>query len=413
LPSCPSVQVANGHAIEGAVVGVARAAGLREFRVVGQVPDGHFEVLVDAVAQDFHGHPGAGLGFANGEFKVPAVADFFAVVFDDHVAVLQARLVSRASGNDVVDERAAGVRELERFGQRRGDILNHDAQVAAADMAVFDQAIHDVAGEIRGDGKTNALVAAGAAVDGGVDADEPALHVHQRAAGIARVDGRIGLDEVLVFFDAEVAPARGADNAGGDGLAHAEGIADGQHKVAHLDFIAVGHWHKRQVLRLHFDDGDIRLRVPPDYFGRQLPAVLQRDFHLVGAVHHVVIGENIAIFGDNHTGAQPELARDTELPAGRRVGRRVAKAIAKEPAPERIVEAEPAGRGVLGGFRRYDNFNHRRGDLFDDGRETDVGPGGARHGGFVHFQPGSGRGGLGRGGDSPRDQGCGAQRQGQ
>ena len=163
-----------------------------------------------------------------------AVGDFLAVVFEHDVAVLEAGLVGGAFGHDVADERAGGVLELELFGQRRGDVLDHDAEVAAGDMAVLDEAVHDVAGEVGRDGEADALVAAGAAEDGGVDADEPALDIHQRAAGVAGVDGRVGLDEVLIVLDAEVAAARGADDARGDGLADAEGIADGEHDVAHL-----------------------------------------------------------------------------------------------------------------------------------------------------------------------------------
>ena len=35
----------------------------------------------------------------------------------------------------------------------------------------------------------------------GVDADEPAFGIHQRAAGIALVDRRIGLDEIFIAVE--------------------------------------------------------------------------------------------------------------------------------------------------------------------------------------------------------------------
>ena len=41
--------------------------------------------------------------------------------------------------------------------------------------------------------------------------------------------------KVLVILDAHVAAVLGADDAGRDRLADAEGIADGQHHVAHLN----------------------------------------------------------------------------------------------------------------------------------------------------------------------------------
>ena len=94
-----------------------------------------------------------------------------------------------------------------------------------------------------GHGETDAFIAIGAADDGGVDADQPAFGVHQRAAGIARIDGGIRLDEILVmrvgigFVERETAAPQPADDAHGDGLAHAEGIADGQYDVADLQLI--------------------------------------------------------------------------------------------------------------------------------------------------------------------------------
>ena len=122
-----------------------------------------------------------------------------------------------------------------------------DAQVAARDLAGADELLHDVARHVDGHGKADALVSAAAvADDGGVDADQFAAGVHQRAAGISGIDGGVGLNEVLVAagaLDIQAAAARGADDAHGDGLADAEGIADGEHDVAdaHLGGIADGH----------------------------------------------------------------------------------------------------------------------------------------------------------------------------
>ena len=229
-----------------------------------------------------------------------------------------------------------GVLELELFGQGGGDVLDHDAEVAAGDVAVLDEAVHDVAGEVGGDGEADALVAAGAAEDGGVDADEAALDVHERAAGVAGVDGGVGLDEVLIVLDAEVAAARGADDAGGDGLADAEGVADGQHDVADLHLVAVGHRDDRQVLGVNLDDGDVGLRVAANDLGGELAAILQGDFHLVGVIHDVVVGEDVAVLGDDDARAEAVLARGVELA----VGHLPAELVAEEVAPEGVVEAK-------------------------------------------------------------------------
>ncbi len=57
------------------------------------------------------------------------------------------------------------------------------------------------------------------------------LHVDERAAGIAGIDRRIGLDEELVVGDADLRARERRDDAVGHGLADAEGIADRQHDV--------------------------------------------------------------------------------------------------------------------------------------------------------------------------------------
>ena len=59
-----------------------------------------------------------------------------AVEFDNDVAVLEAGFGGRAVGHDVADERALVVLEVELLGQRGGDVLDHDAEVAAGDVAV-------------------------------------------------------------------------------------------------------------------------------------------------------------------------------------------------------------------------------------------------------------------------------------
>ena len=57
------------------------------------------------------------------------------------------------------------------------------------------------------------------------------VHVEERAAGIALVDGRVGLDVVVVGSGLDVAAA-GRDDAGRDRAAEAERVADRHHPVA-------------------------------------------------------------------------------------------------------------------------------------------------------------------------------------
>ena len=77
-----------------------------------------------------------------------------------------------------------------------------DAETAADDPALLLELDDDLLGDVGGDGEADADVAAAAGEarghDAGVDADDLAPHVDERAAAVAAVDGRVGLDEVLV-----------------------------------------------------------------------------------------------------------------------------------------------------------------------------------------------------------------------
>src|SRR5690606_14977566 len=88
---------------------------------------------------------------------------------------------------------------------------------------------HDAIDGVDRDGKTDAGVGAGGAVNGGVDPDEPAGAVEERPAAVARIDGRVGLDDALdgPLGDALDLAPQAADDAGGESLIQAKGIADG------------------------------------------------------------------------------------------------------------------------------------------------------------------------------------------
>ena len=83
---------------------------------------------------------------------------------------------------------------IERVPARHRRGLTGHADIAAPHAAVLDQfAQHKLRG-IGGDRETYPLRAAN---DGGVDADHFATRRHQRSAGIAGIERRVGLDHIL------------------------------------------------------------------------------------------------------------------------------------------------------------------------------------------------------------------------
>jgi hypothetical protein len=114
----------------------------------------------------------------------------------------------------------------------------------------------------------------GLGVDGGVHADDLAGHIDQRAAGVAGVDGGVGLDELLELVGRAVGAGLvdgavlGGDDAGGDGLGEGEGAADGEDPVADLGAVGVAELDGGQRLgRVDLDDGDVGLGVDADDLG--------------------------------------------------------------------------------------------------------------------------------------------------
>jgi hypothetical protein len=66
---------------------------------------------------------------------------------------------------------------------------------------VLHETVGDLADEICRDSKADALETTAATKDRGIDADEPALNVHERTTGVAGIDRGVGLDEVFVLLN--------------------------------------------------------------------------------------------------------------------------------------------------------------------------------------------------------------------
>ncbi len=131
-----------------------------------------------------------------------------------------------------------------------------------------------------------------------IDAHQAASRVDQRAAGIAQIDGGVGLDEILVAVDLVEqmhAPAFGGDDASRHRLPDVERIADGKHQVAHPQAVAVSERDGGKILRLDLDDGDIGLGVGADDLAFELAVVREGHLELVGAFDDVVVGQDIAV----------------------------------------------------------------------------------------------------------------------
>ena len=212
---------------------------------------------------------------------------------------------------------------------------------------------HD-AHHVRRDRKADALRAARARIDRGVDADEPAVEIDQRAAGIAGIDRGVGLDEELIVADADLGarqrPRRCRASRSGRRRTDRRSPAPGRRPADRRN------WRSR-AREISRSRPSSRSTV------RSLCSSLstisasnsrlsdERDFHFARAFDHVVVGDDEPGRIDDDAGAE----RPQHLLARHR---------AEELAEQRIVHERIAvldhPRGIDVDHRRRRPLDHRR-----------------------------------------------------
>src|SRR4029077_17999701 len=176
-------------------------------------------------------------------------------------------------------------------------ILGGDPDRAAQDVAKLHDLISDDTRHVHRNGESHTGIVVSAANKSGANADEVALKIDEGPTRTARVDGSIGLDEVLVLLDSNIVPVQTSDDARGHRLAHAGGKADGKHKIANLKLPGIGERNGRQVFRLHLDDGDVEVGIGADVFCLQLAAIGESNGDLFGMLDNVTIGDDETLAG--------------------------------------------------------------------------------------------------------------------
>ncbi len=123
------------------------------------------------------------------------------------------------------------------------------------------------------------------------------------SAGVAAVHRRVDLQEVVVGAGADIAAAGGHD-AGGDGAAEAERIADREHPVTDARY-GGGELHPREIATaaLDLEERHVGARIAADHLGGVGPAVVGGDVDLGRALDHVVVGDDVAVGGDEEARA--------------------------------------------------------------------------------------------------------------
>ena len=233
--------------------------------------------------------------------------DRFAVYTQNDILGFQSRGIRRCVGKNIGDEYAAGAVQAERIGQGGVDRFEGYAEKTPADPSIGDDIIHYLSCQVDRNGEAVPDKPPILRCDRRVHADDFALEINQSAAGVAGVDGGVGLDEVFhaerVRYDIQVA-AQGADNSGGDGGTQAERRADRHHPLSDSDLVGVAHRRGGEVFGVDLDDRHVRKRIRADQPGFELLVVIEDDCNLVRSAHDVVVGQYISVRGHDNAGAE-------------------------------------------------------------------------------------------------------------
>jgi len=297
------------------------------------VAEGDLDIQALAAAEDGEGDDVAGvvgvhgvgeilrggdLLAVEGDDEIAAEHDLLVAVVSDLVSAAKASLGCGAVGEDALDEDAVVGGEADLLGDVRADGEGDDVERRAAGVAVFFEVVEDALGGVDGDGKADAGGLLGAAVgvggDEGGDADDLAARVEERAAGVAGVDGGVGLDGVFdLVAGGHGDGADSGDNAAGHGPAEAEGVADGIDALADDEVGGVGEDGGLEVGNIvDLEEGEVVVAVDVDDGGFVLAAVGEGDLDGLGVVDDVIVGEDVALLVEDEAASLPLLGDGTE-----------------------------------------------------------------------------------------------------
>ncbi|MCY1511233.1 hypothetical protein D9M68_456410 [compost metagenome] len=170
-------------------------------------------------------------------------------------------------------------------------------------------------------------------------------------------------------------------------MVEAEGRTDGQHPAAHLELVGLADLHDRQILALDLEQGDVGARIGTDQLGFELAAVGQAHDDFIGIGHHVVVGQDVAILGDDEAGTEGlRLALTATLGIARHRRHVALEELAQHGRQPFQVRHRLGAARTLRQLLPGADIDHRRGRLFDQGREVrQVGTG---HEGLAEQQQG-------------------------
>ncbi len=155
-----------------------------------------------------------------------------------------ASLVRRRIRHYIFDQYTGIARQAQSLREHRGQIRRVHADRSPPRAAILHQLFVNNTSRVTRDGKANALVAPGLRLNHGIDAHHISVHVDERSAGVARVDGRIGLQIHHGTVGVELL-IDGTDHTQADAILQAQWTSKSQHQLARMDAVGVAKFQAR------------------------------------------------------------------------------------------------------------------------------------------------------------------------
>ena len=274
--------------------------------------DRHLDVLGLPVAEDAEADPGPDRRDRHEALEILRRLDRGAVERDHDIVGAEPAARGGLARHDLADHGAARLLEVERRQLLVADLADAHAQPAPLDLALLGELRQELLQEVRWDREADGAVASRHAVD----ADDLAGHVDQGAAGVARVDRGVGLDEVEPRRGDGERRALAAHDPERDGLLEAERMAQRQHELADPHAVRVAEGQHGQVARaVDPDQGEIDPVVLAGDLAHEPPTVGHPDLDGVTDVDDVGVRHEQAgrVDEEARTGATAGLARRLRL----------------------------------------------------------------------------------------------------
>jgi hypothetical protein len=142
----------------------------------------------------------------------------------------------------------------------------------------------------------------------GIDADHFGRGRHQRPARIARIERRVGLDDVLddAAVDGADRAAKRRHHAGGDGRFEPQRISDRHHDLAAPQVLRIAERCEMQIpRRIGAQQSEVGVGIDAEHARVGDAAFAVADPDLLRRADHMIIGQHQPVRRDDDSGAEP------------------------------------------------------------------------------------------------------------